>query len=160
MAKWRECSKPTCNELIQYPERYCPKHKLEQEQQREQERKEKSYQKNKLYNQHNRNKEANSFYQSKQWKQTRNYIINRDNYICQVCGEPINNRKIIDHITPRRIDKSKELDENNLWTLCYRCHKLKTDIEEQIINSPNGINKIKHISKDNWIKYIKERIHK
>lgn len=158
MAKWRECSKPTCNELVQYPERYCPKHKLEQEQQREQERKEKSYKKMKLYNQHNR--ERNDFYQSKQWKQTRNYIINRDNYTCQVCGEVITDRKIIDHIIPLRINVDTQLDENNLWTLCYRCHSIKTNIEEQIINSPNGINKIKHISKDNWIKYIKERIKK
>lgn len=158
MAKWRECSKPTCTELIQYPNKYCVKHKLENEQQREKERKEKSYQKMKLYNQHNR--ERNDFYQSKQWKQTRNYIINRDNYICQVCGEVITDRKIIDHIIPLRCNVDKQLDENNLWTLCYRCHKLKTNLEEQIINSPNGINKIKHISKDNWIKYIKERINK
>ncbi|KRM52350.1 HNH endonuclease [Ligilactobacillus araffinosus] len=156
--KYRECKKPTCNELVQFPERYCPKHKLENEQQREQERKEKSYKKMKLYNQHNRNKEANSFYQSKQWKQTRNYVINRDNYTCQVCGEVITDRKIIDHIIPLRIDKDKQLDESNLWTLCYRCHSIKTNIEEQIINSPNGINKIKHVSKDNWKKYIKERI--
>lgn len=39
--KYRECSKPTCNQLVPYPEHYCPKHKLENEQQREQERKEK-----------------------------------------------------------------------------------------------------------------------
>lgn len=158
MAKWRECQKPTCTELVQFPERYCAKHKLEQEQQREQKRRERSYQRNKLYNQHNRNKEANNFYQSEQWKQTREYVINRDNYMCQICGEVITDRKIIDHIVPRRVDKSKQLDEDNLWTLCYRCHSIKTNIEEQILNSPNGRNKVKHISKDNWKKYIKERI--
>lgn len=156
--KYRECSKPTCNQLVPYPEHYCPKHKLENEQKKEQERKEKSYKKNKLYNQHNRNKEANRFYQSKEWHSIREYVINRDNYMCQVCGEPINNRKIIDHIIPRRTCKNKQLDESNLWTLCYRCHKVKTNIEEQIINSPNGINKIKHISKDYWKKYIREII--
>lgn len=156
MAKWRECKKTTCHELIQMPEWYCDQHKLEAAEKREERQLERSKKRQRIYNQHNRDKEANSFYQSHQWKRTRNYVINRDNYMCQVCGEPVNDRKIIDHIVPRRIDKNLELNTDNLWTLCYQCHRVKTLKEEQIINSPNGINKIKHLSKDRWIKYIKE----
>lgn len=156
MTKWRECTKPTCHELVQYPSKWCDKHQIEINNKRAEYRAEQSSKRQALYNRHNRSKEANSFYHTKQWQQTRNYVINRDHYICQVCGEPVNDRKIIDHIVPRRIDKSLELNTDNLWTLCYRCHRIKTLKEEQIINSPNGINKIKHLSKDRWIKYIKE----
>lgn len=159
MAKWRECNKPTCHELITIPNKYCDKHKTELEQQRLEDNKAKQQQRYKMYNKHNRDKEANTFYQSQAWKNTRNYVITRDNYICQCCGELLNSTKIIDHICPRRIDKTKELDESNLWTLCYRCHSIKTSIEEQIINSPNGSNKIKHISRENWKKYILERLN-
>ncbi|WP_290033877.1 HNH endonuclease [Ligilactobacillus cholophilus] len=160
MAKYRECIKPTCHELIQIPNKYCEKHRQEIEQQRLEYNKIKQQQRYKMYNKHNRDKQANAFYQSKEWKATRNYVINRDNYVCCVCGEPLNNTKIIDHITPRRADKTKELDTDNLWCLCYKCHNIKTSIEEQIINSPNGKNKIKHINKKNWKKYILERLNK
>lgn len=160
MAKWHECIKTTCNELVQYPKQYCEKHKIESVQLNEKKRKERAKKKNKVYNLHNRDKEANSFYQSKAWKSMRHYIIERDHYQCQVCGEPVNDRKIIDHIVPRRVDKTKQLAESNLWTLCYRCHTYKTQIEEQLLNSNNGTNKVKHLTKERWIKYIKERIYK
>lgn len=142
------------------PNKYCDKHRAEIEEQRIEDNKAKQQQRYKLYNQHNRDKQANAFYQSKEWKATRNYVINRDNYMCCVCGEPLSNTKIIDHITPLRIDSSKRLDTSNLWCLCYSCHNIKTAIEEQIINSPNGKNKIKHISRDRYKKYIEERIEK
>lgn len=160
MAKWHECIHPTCHDLIQYPDKYCDKHRQIASEKRAERIKQHSSQRNKFYNQHNRDREANSFYQSKAWKSTRNYVINRDHYMCCICGEPVNNRKIIDHIVPRKIDKSKELEISNLWTLCYRCHTIKTSIEEQLINSANGINKVKHLTKNRWVKYIRERLER
>lgn len=146
--KVRECSYPTCNELIATDKRYCSKH-TQYEEKRTRER-------NKTYNERFRNRERNSFYQSKQWQRVRNYVINRDCYICQCCGSAVSDKKIVDHITPLRVDKSKALNTSNLWSLCDRCHNRKTTLEEQILHSLNGMNKIKHLSKDRWIKYIKE----
>lgn len=156
--KWHECIHPTCHELVQYPDKYCANHRQIASEKRAERIKSQSFKRNKMYNQHNRDAGANAFYQSKEWRSTRNYVINRDHYTCQVCNELVENRKIIDHIIPLRIDSSFALNADNLWTLCYRCHTIKTKIEEQIINSPNGKNKIKHLTKERWIKYIRERL--
>lgn len=144
----RECAYPTCNELIPIDRRYCDRHKSYEEQ--------RTRDSNKIYNKHHRDKKRNAFYQSTRWEQVRNAVVNRDCYTCQVCGNAIDDRKIVDHIVPLRIDGSKSLDTSNLWTLCSRCHNRKTMLENQILHSNNGINKIKHLTKARWIEYIKE----
>lgn len=110
------------------------------------------------YNAVTRDKEANTFYHSTSWKRLRDYVYSRDLAICQVCGQALDDRKIVDHIHPLKASPSEKLDRNNLWTLCYRCHNIKTQLEESIKSQPNGNNKLAHISKDWWIKAIKERI--
>lgn len=152
MSRVHECKYRTCHNLVPINQQYCQLHK--------QYEKDTRYQEHKTYNKFYRDEHANSFYQSKQWKQTRNYVINRDHYQCQVCGNVINNRKIIDHIIPLKIDNAKALNTNNLWTLCQRCHTIKTNIEYNILNSNNGVNKLKHLSIDWWKRVIKERINK
>ncbi len=84
------------------------------------------------------------------WRNIRNNILKRDNYTCQICGLKLNkkkrhNKKIAnwlecDHIIPKSYytflgynfdtleDKIKTVleflhNENNLRTLCYKCHK-------------------------------------
>lgn len=146
--RMRECNYPTCHELIAPDKRYCDKHKEYEQSQ--------SKQRNKRYNAMYRDKERNTFYQSKQWQKVRNYVINRDYYMCQCCGSAVNDKKIVDHIVPLRIDKTKALSTDNLWSLCDKCHNRKTILEEQILHSSNGVNKIKHLSKNRWIQYIKE----
>lgn len=143
-----ECAYRTCNELIPTDKRYCDRHKqYEQEQVKD---------RNKRYNKMYRDKQRNAFYQSKQWQRVRNYVINRDCYTCQVCGSAVTDRKIVDHIIPLRVDKTRALDTSNLWSLCDRCHNRKTIKEEQILHSANGLNKLKHISKERWKIYIQE----
>ena len=97
------------------------------------------------YNRYLRDQQANSFYQSKQWQAMRDYIYARAMAACQVCGETTTDRKVIDHIHPLKTSPDEKLSSGNLWTLCYRCHQIKTSLEVQIIESPNGQNKLGHI---------------
>lgn len=110
------------------------------------------------YNRHVRSKEVDAFYHSAQWQHMRDYIYSRDMAMCQVCGQALDDRKIVDHIHPLKVAPNEKLDSDNLWTLCYRCHNIKTDLEQSIKSQPNGVNKLKHISRDWWKKAIKERI--
>ena len=110
------------------------------------------------YNAVTRDPEANAFYHSASWQRMRDYIYARDMATCQVCGQALDDRKIVDHIHPLKVAPNEKLDKANLWVLCYRCHNIKTQLEESIKASPNGNNKLKHISRDWWQKAIKEKI--
>lgn len=111
------------------------------------------------YNHTTRDPEANAFYHSVQWQRMRDYVYSRDMATCQVCGNAVTDRKIVDHIHPLKASPDEKLDKDNLWTLCYRCHNIKTQLEESIKASPNGNNKLAHISKSWWVKAIKERLN-
>lgn len=67
---------------------------------------------------------SKKLYSSKEWRKIREYVLNRDFYICQVCGEI--NCNIIHHIielTPANInDTDITLNPENLITLCNQCH--------------------------------------
>ncbi|WP_260202196.1 HNH endonuclease [Lactiplantibacillus pentosus] len=110
------------------------------------------------YNHTTRDPEANAFYHSVQWQRMRDYVYARDMGMCQVCGNAVTDRKIVDHCHPLKVAPDEKLDKDNLWTLCYRCHNIKTQLEESIKGQPNGNNKLKHISKQWWVKAIKEKI--
>lgn len=141
------CGHQGCRERLPISIRYCEKHKADNKPSD----KFIQQQANRKYNQLVRDKEANSFYQSKQWQSMRDYVYARDMGVCQICGEAITDRKIVDHIHPLKFSNSEKLDSNNLWTLCNRCHNIKTSLEVQIAESPNGANKLKHI-KPEWYK--------
>ncbi|WP_414018266.1 HNH endonuclease [Lactiplantibacillus plantarum] len=110
------------------------------------------------YNHTTRDPEANAFYHSKQWSTVRGFIYSRDLACCQVCGQALDDRKIVDHIHPLKVAPDEKLDKNNLWTMCYRCHNIKTQLEESIKSQPNGDNILKHASRQWWQKAIKEKI--
>ena len=61
-------------------------------------------------------------------------ILERDEYICQLCGVSVSNATAeIDHIRPVRRFK-RPIDANtfdNLWTVCKTCHKEKTEYDRQ-----------------------------
>ena len=68
---------------------------------------------------------AKSFYNSKEWLDTRNYIMAKYNYVCQGkgCNKPAKIVHHIIHLEPNNIeDKSISLDEKNLIPLCQDCH--------------------------------------
>lgn len=67
---------------------------------------------------------SKQFYASAKWKRIRNYILIRDQYKCQRCGDTgflEVHHKI--HLSPDNIHDPKiALDEKNLVTLCRDCH--------------------------------------
>lgn len=166
----KHCNARGCNALVKQGVDFCAEHKqaeLERKQAYIKQRdKAKSTVKGKQlanahmshYNAVTRDKEANSFYHSSSWQRMRDYVYARDMGMCQVCGNAVTDRKIVDHIHPLKVAPSEKLDKDNLWTLCYRCHSVKTSLEESIKEQSNGNNKLAHISKDWWVKAIKEKI--
>lgn len=46
---------------------------------------------------------AKPFYRSKQWRGVREYIIKRDNYLCQFCGLPAKEVHYVTHLNPTNI---------------------------------------------------------
>ena len=57
--------------------------------------------------------------QAKNLIEWRKLVLERDNYICQLCGEPA---RIADHILAKNLDKSLLLDVDNGRALCHSCH--------------------------------------
>ena len=64
---------------------------------------------------------------------------------------------IVDHIIPRRYCRDP-YDADNLWLLSRRQHNRKTQIEQAIEAKPSGINKLRHISKKTWKRWLNESI--
>lgn len=105
----KPCAYPACPELTH--ERYCEKHKRVVDKQ---------------YNDYQRDKESQGFYQSAAWKSLRKLKLNR-NPICEECqkqGRPIK-ATMVDHITPIK-QGGAPLDIENLQSLCYSCHSRKS----------------------------------
>ena len=69
---------------------------------------------------------AKAFYRSKEWKETREYVLKRDNYLCQHCGELAEEVHHKIHLTPFNItDASISLGADNLVSLCKNCHSIE-----------------------------------
>lgn len=65
---------------------------------------------------------------------TRLEILERDGYSCKNCGAKVSELEAqVDHIKPRRRFKRPENADKpeNLWTLCYPCHEVKTKLDRQ-----------------------------
>lgn len=62
-------------------------------------------------------------YNSKAWKETREYILKRDSYICKHCGDVANEVHHVTYVNGSNIDNvSITLNEKNLISLCRNCH--------------------------------------
>lgn len=85
------------------------------------------------YDRARRNERSRKFYASKEWKQVRQTVMERDNYMCVVClkrdGVPVD-AHVVDHVTPLLVDWSRCLDVDNLQSLCMPCHSRKTGREQ------------------------------
>ena len=114
-----------CHAIVPVSERYCAKHKAIHEQ--EWQTKKASYRRSKLamaikskqakqYDMNKRDPKAVAFYHSKQWELVRNAKFAADGATCQVCGNVVTDRKIVDHIVPRRLlcSPKEALDSSNL----------------------------------------------
>ena len=71
-----------------------------------------------------RDPEEVKFRRSRQWRMTRDYIIQRDGYLCQECRKHgrYTIASEVHHIVPLWQDRDKWLDDDNLISLCRRCH--------------------------------------
>lgn len=71
------------------------------------------------------------FYKSKQWQRCQAYIIKRDKGLCQDCLSkgrltPAEEVHHIIPLTPENItDPSITINEENLISLCKKCHKAR-----------------------------------
>lgn len=66
------------------------------------------------------------FYGSLEWSEKRFEIMKIDGFKCSSCGyAPKNNRNSLNvhHIIPLSVDWEKRLENENLITLCVKCHK-------------------------------------
>ena len=108
----KPCRYPNCPELTENT--YCEKHRQEMEKQ---------------YNKYKRDRGAQKFYQSKEWKAVRRVKLN-NNPLCEECmrqGKYVR-ATMVDHIVPIK-QGGKALDIQNLQSLCNSCHSKKS-IEE------------------------------
>ena len=107
------CREFSCNNLTK--DSYCEEHKhIQQEKER------------KRYKRYNveRDPILIKFYNSKEWRALRNYVMMMHNYLCVNC--PIKLAEEVDHIVPVRVDWSLRLDIKNCQPLCNACHRKKT----------------------------------
>ena len=66
---------------------------------------------------------AKPFYDSKEWKAVREYVMMRDHYCCRKCGKPAQEVHHIIHLNELNIwDPGITLNPDNLMSLCRECH--------------------------------------
>ena len=119
----KKCNKNNCNELIDYRNKFCEKHK------------ELINQSNKDYERYRneRDKTYIQFYQGRVWKSTRKSVMLEYDYLCQECLRQgyYQQANVVDHIIELKDDWSKRLDKSNLIPLCHSCHNKKTKEEQR-----------------------------
>lgn len=70
-----------------------------------------------------------NFYKSKRWKEKREKILRRDEYLCQECKRygKATPATTVHHVIPIEQDMSLKLNSNNLISLCEQCHNKMHD---------------------------------
>lgn len=81
------------------------------------------------------------WYKTARWQALRLAVFLRDLYTCRKCGgiESDTSLLVCDHIRPHRGDVLLFWDENNLQTLCKRCHDRFKQAEEQASLHKRGV---------------------
>jgi len=108
----KRCNKAGCRELIDYDEKYCPKHKGYGD---------KEYNRQVRFNKDN--EKYAKFYNSSAWKKLRNAYI-AAYPLCERCLKDgiIKQADVVHHIIEIRSDWSKRLDWDNLEAVCHEHH--------------------------------------
>ena len=57
-------------------------------------------------------------------------VLERDCWICAVCGEPAGRSAHCDHVKPHGGQREAFVDPDNLQCLCHKCHSAKTARED------------------------------
>lgn len=76
------------------------------------------------YDKYKRDQESRSFYKSKAWEKCRQYVLARDNHLCQYCLKKgkLTPADMVHHIEELKDNPNKALDADNLISLCHPCH--------------------------------------
>ncbi|CUR63445.1 HNH endonuclease [Leuconostoc gasicomitatum] len=150
--KVHTCAHQGCRKLIPFTDRYCSQHVALHP--RETKQFDKTY--NVKRNRDTKIKERIAFYNTKQWKQLRKQVIERDNGLDQYALRDglIVLGKLVDHIVPIEFAPELKDDISNLVLTSMASHKAKTEWEQEHYGTgkSNTINKQAVPIKD--IKYI------
>lgn len=164
--RYKVCRKPDCDVKIPFEQDnpYCANHASMWHQQTPYVRQH-SKQRQKFYNRYKRDKEANKFYHTKQWANLSQVVKKQAYFTCECCGHTYDKPRhlITDHIVPRRIDKRKRLDRDNLWAICSECHYWKTRLENKVYTSQSLIANLdvaKRWNKERCTEWIMEQRRK
>lgn len=127
MPQMHRCYHHDCRKLISVRQRYCDEHVIDDDR--------KSIDKSYYYNRKRdeASQEQLKFYKGKAWRSLRKDVLNRDMNLCQYCqlNDRVTVADMVDHIVPREIAESLELDMDNLVSSCNGCHRLKQDWEQK-----------------------------
>lgn len=128
MALKKICNKPGCTKLIDYSDKYCEKHVFVD--------KVNEADRQKNYDKYRRDQKSKAFYDSPEWRKTRQIVLVRDNYLCQDCLDKnkITPYDVVDHIIPIKVNWSLRLELSNLRLLCHSCHAIKTAEDKRKYN--------------------------
>lgn len=78
------------------------------------------------------------FYSETKWLETRDFIRKRDKMTCQICGTWAAEKYEVDHkkeLTWENVsDWNIAYNPDNLWLLCFDCHKKKTREDKKFNN--------------------------
>ena len=64
-------------------------------------------------------------YTESEYQTFRNFVLERDNYTCQYCGEEANH---VHHERPQKLEPFFSLDPDYAWSCCKKCHYEKGHI--------------------------------
>lgn len=115
----KPCAKIGCYNLVEYPRVYCEAH-----QEYEDRLKASKY---KEYDKQREDDTIWKFYRTREWYKFRQYILSRDNYLCQEClkENKLTKGNTVHHIVHVRDGLegwNRRLDETNVITICDSCH--------------------------------------
>ena len=83
---------------------------------------------------------AKDFYKSTKWKAKRTNILKRDDYLCQECKRygKTTGATTVHHIKTLEHNLELRLDNNNLISLCSKCHdKMHDRTNNELTNLGN-----------------------
>lgn len=69
-------------------------------------------------------KQAKAFYKSAAWLKCREYVLSRDNHLCQQClkKKKLTTANTVHHIKPLEEAPELALEPDNLESICPSCH--------------------------------------
>ena len=155
MGVMRFCNAAGCREVIPIGQYYCSKHQYLQKEYEERKKywQRDNYKSMSKEEKHKHNQRVyrqrmaasakaphdyNRFYKTSTWVKLSHRTL-QNNPVCVSCLHKgiIKKADLVDHIVPIRENWGKRLDPDNLQSLCYHCHLIKTKKDHKRENNTN-----------------------